>query len=148
MGDGSSDHKLTTSKVYGDRRPVIGEVVALLHITFESRGLQLIQARSRALPLNEINELMITDEEEAAPGGVANRVSAIAFFEIKQGGVNIVGDQVFVSGKPLGQLAGFDLTHMPNHMNLLVKRETLEFSSIKVGDSITFHEHSHANELA
>lgn len=142
MGEGFSNPKLTTSKVYGDRRPVIGTVVALLHITFESRGLQLIEARSRALLLNEINELMITDEEGAAPGGVADRVSAIAFFEIKQGGVAIVGDQVFVSGKLLGQLAGFDLTHMPNHKNLLVKMENFEFSSIKVGDLITFRGHT------
>jgi hypothetical protein len=60
---------LITPSVYGDRRPVIGEVVALLHITFEERGLKLIQSKSRALIKDEIHELMFTDEEGAAPGG-------------------------------------------------------------------------------
>lgn len=138
MNDYPYDPSVITSKVYGDRRPVEGEVVALLHIAFERRGLRLIQARSRALPLNEIHELMITDEEAAGPGGAADRVSAIAFFEVKRGGVAIVGDEASIGGRVLGELAGFDLTHMPNHMNVLVRAESLEPPSIKVGDHIIF----------
>ena len=80
---------------------------------------------------------MITDEE-VAPGGVANRVSAIAFFEVKCGGVVVVGDEVSIGGKVLGELAGFDMTHMPNHMNVLVKTRSLEAPSIRVGDLIVF----------
>ena len=138
MSETPYDPRLITPKVYGDRRPVAGEVVALLHVTFERRGLKLIDARSRALPLNEIHELMITDEEDAAPGGGADRVSAIAFFEIKRGGLVVVGDEVSIGGKVLGTLAGFDLTHMPNHMNILVKTERLEAPALRVGDPITF----------
>lgn len=133
------DPRLITPKVYGDRRPVVGEVVALLHITFEERGLRLIEARSRAMPLNEIHELMITDEEGTAPGVGVDRVSAIAFFEIKQGGVIVVGDEVSVGGKNLGELAGFDLTHIPNHMNIVVKTRSLKPPQISVGDPIVFH---------
>lgn len=81
---------------------------------------------------------MITDEEEATPGGGADRVSAIAFFEIKRGGVAVVGDEVYIVGKTLGELAGFDTTHMPNHMNVLVKMGSLEPPSISVGDQIVF----------
>ncbi|RLI08060.1 hypothetical protein DRO42_07030 [Candidatus Bathyarchaeota archaeon] len=138
MSETPYDPRLITPKVYGDRRPVAGEVVALLHVTFERRGLKLIEARSRALLLNEIHELMITDEEDAAPGGGADRVSAIAFFEIKRGGIVVVGDEVSIGGKVLGTLAGFDLTHMPNHMNILVKTESLEAPAMRVGDPITF----------
>lgn len=130
------DPRLITPGVYGDRRPVLGEVVALLHITFERRGLKLIQARSRAMRLNEIHELMITDEADAAPGGGVDRVSAIAFFEIKRGGLAVAGDEVSISGRKLGELAGYDLTHMPNHMNVLVKRDSLEDPEINVGDEI------------
>jgi len=137
MNETPYDPRLITPKVYGDRRPVLGEVVALLHITFEKRGLKLIEARSRATPINEIHELMITNEE-AAPGGGANRVSAIAFFEVKCGGVIVVGDKVSIGGKALGDLAGFDMTHMPNHMNVLVKTRSLEAPSIRVGDPIEF----------
>lgn len=139
MNEYPYDPGVITPKVYGGRRPVEGEVVALLHITFESRGLKLIQARSRAMLLNEIHELMITDEEEAGPSGVVDRVSAIAFFEVKRGGVVVVGDEVFIGGEAMGALAGFDLTHMPNHMNVVVKTESLKAPSIDVGDSIVFH---------
>lgn len=132
------DPKLITPDVYGERRGVVGEVVALLHITFDERGLTLIQSWSRAMVKNEIHELMITDEEEAYPGGRADRVSAIAFFEVKRGGVAVAGDKVYLTGRFLGTLVGFDMTHMPNHMNVLVKTGSLETPSIRVGDRIEF----------
>ena len=132
------DPKLITDSVYGDRRPVTGEVVALLHITFEERGLKLIASRSRGLRGGEIHELMITDEEDAAPGGGADHVSAIAFFEVEQGGLAVVGDEVTVGGAVLGLVAGYDETHMPNHMNVLVKRGSLDILPLKVGDRIRF----------
>jgi len=132
------DPNLITPSVYGDRRPVIGEVIALLHITFEERGLVLIQSRSRALCKNEIHELMITDESEAAPGGGANRVSAIAFFEVKAGGLTVVGDKVTLDGRRLGEVAGYDMTHMPNHMNVLVKADSLESPPLHVGSMLVF----------
>ncbi len=138
MSETPYDPRLITPKVYGDRRPVVGEVVALLHITFEERGLKLMEARSRAMPLNEINELMITDDEEAAPGRRVDRVSAVAFFEIRRGGLVVAGDEVSIEDKSLGEIVGFDLTHMPNHMNVLVKARSLETRSIRVGDVILF----------
>ena len=138
MDEAPYDPKLITPSVYGDRRPVLGEIVALLHIIFQDRGLKLIQARSRALLKDEIHELMITDEEGAAPGGGADRVSAIAFFEVRRGGLAVVGDEVVIGGSALGSLAGFDMTHMPNHMNLLLKSASLEAPPIRVGDEVRF----------
>ena len=138
MAEAPYDPKLITPSVYGDRRPVMGEVVALLHITFQERGLKLIQSRSRALVEDEIHELMITDEEEAAPGGGADRVSAIAFFEVKNGGLVVVGDRVTLNDDLLGTIAGYDVTHMPNHMNVLLKTESLEPPALKVGDRLVF----------
>ena len=136
MDEAPYDPRLITPSVYGDRRPVLGEIVALLDITFQDRGLKLIQARSRALLRDEIHELMITDEEGAAPSGSADRVSAIAFFEVKRGGLAVVGDEVTIGGRALGTLAGFDMTHMPNHMNVLVKSASLEAPPIRVGDDV------------
>ena len=127
---------LITPAIYGARRPIVGEIVALLHVTFQERGLDLIKARSRALTRGEIHELMVTDEEEAVPGGGADRVSAIAFFEVIEGGLSVVGDQLFSGGTPLGEIAGYDMTHMPNHMNVLVKAQSLEVPQVKVGDMV------------
>jgi hypothetical protein len=132
------DFKRITPSVYGYRRPVKGEIVALLHVYFEDRGLNLIETKSRALCKHEIHELMITDEK-ASPGGESNRVRAIAFFEVKQPGLVVVGDSLSINNKKLGNIAGYDETHMPNHMNILVKAESIEEPIINVGDMVEFH---------
>jgi hypothetical protein len=82
---------------------------------------------------------MITDEQEAAPGGGADRVSAIAFFEVSRGGLAVVGDDLLLDGVKMGEIAGYDMTHMPNHMNVLVKAETLDRPPIRVGSRIEIH---------
>lgn len=132
------DFKRITSSVYGDRKPVEGEVGALLHVSFMDRGLKLIETKSRTVKRLEIHELMITDEQGAAPGGGVDRVRAIAFFEIVKSGLIVVGDRVSINGEDLGVLAGYDLTHMPNHMNIVVKTMSLEEPSIMVGDKVRF----------
>lgn len=131
------DFRRITPGVYGERRQVEGEVVALLHVSFQDRGLRLIETKSRAVRLNEIHELMITDED-AAPGGGADRVRAIAFFEVSKSGLIVVGDKVSVVNKTLGTLAGYDETHMPNHMNIVVKTPSLDEPEIRVGDKVRF----------
>ena len=98
--------------------------------------MSLIHSRSRGLRKNEIHELMITDEEDTAPGGGADSVSAIAFFEVLEGGLAVVGDKFSIADRLLGRVAGYDMTHMPNHMNVLVKSETLDAGPIEVGDII------------
>ncbi len=40
MAEPPYDPNLIPPSVYGNRRPVTGELVALLHITFEERGLE------------------------------------------------------------------------------------------------------------
>lgn len=131
------DFRRITPGVYGERRQVEGEVVALLHVSFQDRGLRLIETKSRAVRLNEMHELMITDED-AAPGGGADRVRAIAFFEVSRSGLIVVGDKVSVGAKPLGVLAGYDETHMPNHMNMVVKAPSLDEPEMRVGDKVRF----------
>lgn len=131
------DFRRITPSVYGDRRPVMGETVALLHIAFEDRGLKLMETKSRTVKKYEIHELMITDED-AEPGGGANRVRAIGFFEITDSGLIVVGDEVWIEDRLLGTLAGYDQTHMPNHMNIVVKSKTLDEPILRVGDKIRF----------
>jgi hypothetical protein len=79
---------------------------------------------------------MVTDEVTARPGGKADRVSAIAFFEISNGGLVVVDDKVSIGGRDIGKVAGYDMTHMPNHMNLVVKTDSLEVDPIKIGEKI------------
>ncbi len=132
---GGSAIRGVSRDIYGERRPIEGVVVALIHVTFTDRGLNLIGSMSRALKRGEIHELMITDEE-AKPGSRVDRVSVIAFFEVEVGGLAVYGDDVLIGDRRIGSIAGFDLTHMPNHMNIVVKAESLKPPSIRLGDRI------------
>jgi len=35
----------------------------------------------------------------------------------------VVGDDLYVSGNKIGTIAGFDITHMPNHLNIVISSE-------------------------
>jgi len=104
-----------------EKMDVVGKLVLVLDTEMDERGLNLIAPYTRAIPKGEICELLITDEEGAFPGKLVNRVAGIGFLEVKQGGIVVVGDKVFIDRKCLGEVAGFDETHMPNHLNIVVK---------------------------
>jgi len=130
---------LVTKNTYSSKRKIQSSVVAVLQLEMEGRGLNLIKPISRAVKKNEIHELIVTDEKEAKPGAVVNQVSYIAFVEISQGGVIVVGDEVYWNNKLLGTVAGFDDTHMPNHQNIILyspKRLTGKDLSINIEDQI------------
>jgi len=130
---------LVDKDTYSSKRKIQSSVVAVLHLEIEGRGLNLIKPISRALKKNEIHELIVTDEEEAKPGAVVNRVSYIAFIEIYRGGVMVVGDEVYWNNNFLGTVAGFDDTHMPNHQNIVlysVKRVTGKDLHINIEEPI------------
>ena len=115
--------------------------VAVLKDHREGRGLQFIRPATRAIRREEIHEFILTDEPDAGPGSVVNRVSYVAFAEFTKGGMLVEGDRVVVNGESIGEIAGFDETHMPNHQNIVVrgpKRLTGRELGAKLGDTISF----------
>jgi uncharacterized protein YuzE len=78
---------------------------------------------SRAIPGGEIHELVATDDPQARPGKVVDKVAYIGFFEVEEGGIILVNDRVTVEGQEVGQVVGFDFTHAPNHLNILIRTE-------------------------
>ena len=108
---------------YARKRDILGELVVILDGRLEERNLHLIAPISRALMQGEIHELIITDEENAGPNKKANRIAYLGFFEISQGGVMVSGDNLFVADNKVGTIAGFDITHMPNHLNIVIYSE-------------------------
>jgi len=138
MSKSPYDTKKITPNLYGDRRPVEGKIVAILHVSFKDRGLQLIDTKSRAVLKHEIHEIMITDETAAAPGGRADSVAAVAFFEITKGGLIVTGDAVTAAGHKIGDLVGYDENHMPNHLGVILYALTLAEPLLAVGDKIAF----------
>jgi uncharacterized protein YuzE len=133
--------RFVTLATYAANRPVQGAVITVLDSKHESRGLKLISTYSRALPKNSIHELIATDEAGQKPGGSASRIAYLAFFEVTRGGCLIVGETLFVDGKAVGEIIGFDETHEPNHINIVIgvkKRQTGPQLKISVGSKIKF----------
>jgi hypothetical protein len=118
--DPHRERVLDTDHPYAGKRPVEARVVCLLHARSERRGMQLEPHPSRAVPAGEIHELALTDDPAAGPGARVERVAYVGFIEIVRGGVILAGDSVTLGDLELGRVAGFDYTHFPNHMNILV----------------------------
>lgn len=103
------------------KRTVLATLVAVMDMKVEKRGLQLIPSCTRVLLKNGIHELIITDEEDARPGERVDSISYLGFVEVNKGGVVAVGDKVALGQKTVGEVAGFDETHMPNHWNIVIR---------------------------
>ena len=119
-------NQMFKSNPYAKKRDIAGKLCVILDGKLEGRGLELIKPISRAVLSGEIHELIVTDQGEAAPGAKVDRIAYIGFFEVTQGGVIVEGDQVFCEDKLLGEIAGFDETHCPNHWNIIIRHNSRE----------------------
>lgn len=111
---------------YALKRDITGKLCVILDGKLEGRGLELIKPISRAVLSGEIHELIVTDQQEASPGTKVDQIAYIGFFEVTQGGVIVEGDQVYCGDKLLGEIAGFDETHCPNHWNIIIRHDSRE----------------------
>ena len=127
---------------YASKTPVIGSLVCILDAELPERGLELSPFPSRAILKHEIHELILTDETQATSGSSVNHIAYLGFFEVLQGGILLKGDELKISGKTIGYLAGFDFTHLPNHMNLVIQTDqplqTGFARGLSCGDPVTF----------
>ena len=110
---------------YAAKAPVTASLVAVLRGTMPDRGLELIRPISRCLRRHDIHELILTDEPDAGPGRRVDRIAYLGFVAIEAGGVAVAGDDVFLAGRRVGALAGYDETHMPNHLNIVIRTDRL-----------------------
>lgn len=107
---------------YAKKTDVKGSLVVLLRGKYPERGLQLMKPISRCLNAGEVHELIVTDAQ-AKPGEKVDPIAYIGFFAVSSPGVIVAEDQVIIGGKEIGTLAGFDETHMPNHLNIVINGE-------------------------
>jgi hypothetical protein len=106
---------------------VAGEVVVVFGNKREDRGLHLISTYTRVVLVHEIHEFIITDEKDVRPGCRVDRVAYLCYAEIKKGGAIMFGDRMVVENRRMGEVVGFEETHMPNHMNIII--HSTEFKS-------------------
>ena len=121
--------------------PLEATFVCVLKPSLEKRGLRLIINQSRGIRRYDVHELILTDEDDAGPGGEVNRIAYIGFVEFLCGGLLVAGQSVAVNGKAIGEIAGFDETHMPNHQNIVLKgtpRVSGYDRRYRLGDKVTF----------
>lgn len=114
-----------TVNPYAAKTDVTGSLTVVLRGTMDDRGLELIKPISRCVRRHDIHELILTDETEAKPGSRVNRIAYLGFAGFDAGGVIVSGDEVRIAGRCIGTLAGFDETHMPNHLNIVVRTDRL-----------------------
>lgn len=105
---------------FSTKTMVVGRINCVLQVRSAKRGLKLCPYPSRAVIKNEIHELILAAKGSAAPGRTINQVAYLGFFEVIEGGLIWVGDCVDIDGAPIGHVAGFDLTHSPNHLNIVI----------------------------
>ena len=133
--------RFVTLATYAENRSVEGEVVTVLDSLHEARRLNLIPTYSRALLKDSIHELIATDETGKQPGQAANRIAYLAFFEVQRGGCIIVGEKLRVDGQLVGTVVGFDETHEPNHLNIVIgvnRRQTGRQLGLSVSSKLCF----------
>ena len=112
-----------TANLYAKKRDVSGPLVVVLEGKLDNRDLSLIAPMSRCLCQGQVHELILTDEATAKPGAHVQRIAYLGFFAVEKAGVIVVGDEMLLDGKCIGQLAGFDETHMPNHLNIVIRSD-------------------------
>lgn len=118
---------------YVKKRTVGGPLVVVLDGRMDDRGLSLIAPISRCIKKDEVHELILTDETAAKPGASVNRIAYLGFFTAAQSGVLVAGDEVFLDGQRIGHLAGFDETHMPNHLNIVIQAAAGRQTGLELG---------------
>jgi len=128
---------------YYAKTDVCGRLAVVLRSRFDERGLSLIAQPSRCVKRYDVHELICCDEETARPGTTADRIAYLGFVEVTQGGVIVVGDELHCGQTFLGTVAGFDETHMPNHLNIVIfnpQRQTGEELKLKTDDEVFFRQ--------
>lgn len=104
----------------GAKRAVPGTVVKVLVHRRDDRGMRLEPFASRCVREGEVHELVTTDHDSTVPGARVDRVGFLGFLEIDRAGVIDRGDEVWIDGRLVGTVLGFDGCHFPNHYNILI----------------------------
>ncbi len=135
-------NKLDTKYPCAKKGTVHGKLCVVLDARASNRALELVKFPSRAVLKNEIHELILTAEATAEPGSIVNTISYLGYFEVLESGVIWAGDKVMIGAIEVGTLAGYDLTHFPNHMNIVIKTDRALFTgleaNLEVGLPVTF----------
>lgn len=104
------------------RSEASGRIVLTYGHKRAGRKLLLAPYWTRCVRKGEIHELILTTTESVDEvKQTVEDVAYIGFAEFNVGCVIVVGDEVLIDGKRIGHVLGFDETHMPNHLNIVIE---------------------------
>jgi hypothetical protein len=112
------------SKLFSAKIDIEGKWVAVMKHSRNDRSMKLGFFQTRCLKREEIHEFIVCDREAEVTSTIDN-VAYLGFGEITQGGVVEVGDCLYCGETIVGQVVGFDETHLPNHFNIIIQGESL-----------------------
>ena len=114
------------------KKDVEAKMVTITDSQREDRGMDLTIQKSRAVIKGHLHEAAVTLDINAGPGKTVNSVAYLGMMEITEAGLIVIGDEVIADGVKIGEVAGFDETHFPNHMNILIRVKELK-TGLKMG---------------
>ena len=111
--------------LFSEKATIVASLVAVMDHRRHDRALAVSGFKTRCVRRGEIHEFLLcappNDEQ-----GFIDDVTYLGFAEIQTPGVIAVGDSVLLGDEQVGTIYGFDDTHMPNHMNIVLKGTSLK----------------------
>lgn len=120
--------------------PIKNQFVAVMAMATPNRGMIASEFHTRCVQKGEVHELICLYENEDGQVDL-NDAWYLGFIEFQQGCVLAKGMQLSVNGEYVGTLVAFDMTHSPNHLNILLAHpspKTGQQQGIQVGDQGVF----------
>jgi hypothetical protein len=130
-----AEFDIEIQEAYASKTPMRARIVAVMDLSMQGRNLELIDTPSRGFHRHEVHQLTLTDDpvlppttdvfpEDMRPDGepdhVARNASVLCFFEVLDSGLVLTGDEFVRNGDVLGDVRGYDVTHHPNHYNVIL----------------------------
>ena len=110
--------------------------VAVMHTAQADRGMVASEFHTRCVQRSEVHELICMRQDESGLVDL-NDAWYLGFIEFSSGCVLAKGMRFEYNGKKLGTLVAFDMTHTPNHLNILLatpRPRTGREQGIQAGD--------------
>lgn len=99
--------------------------IAILNHKRVQRGIMLTKWQTRVVRQGDIHEILTTPERTEHISRQINLVFYLGFAEF-DAGIIAIGDGFWAEdGSFLGQVLGFDETHAPNHLNILLSSDVM-----------------------
>ena len=138
MADPHEEGRVSRDHYYR-KTEVRGRMFAILDWAVNDRGLNLMPHISRAVRRGDILELITTEEEGKRSGVIVDQIATLGFVEVTEAGLLLNGDTLSIDKEDIGEVIGFDETHMPNHLNVVIRvanRRTGKEAEIKLDATV------------